>query len=59
MMHMAKAETIEQLADLRNEPEADEYGVLRATEHAFDLACPPEASSSRGGNRRLAWVPPA
>lgn len=30
---------IKQLVELRNDEEADEYGVLRATEHAFDSAC--------------------
>jgi len=30
---------IQQLVELRNEPERDEYGALRATKQAFDLAC--------------------
>lgn len=30
---------IRQLVDLRNEEESDEYGTLRASRHAFDVAC--------------------
>ena len=30
---------IQQLVELRNEPEQDEYGTLRATKGSFDLAC--------------------
>lgn len=30
---------ISQLVELRNEEECDQYGVLRATNHAFDVAC--------------------
>ena len=30
---------IQQLVELRNEAETDEYGTLRATRHAFDAAC--------------------
>jgi hypothetical protein len=30
---------IKQLVELRNDEEADEYGVLRATEHAYEGAC--------------------
>lgn len=28
-----------QLVDLRNSEECDDYGILRATKYAFDLAC--------------------
>ena len=30
---------IQQLVELRNEEETDEYGTLRASQHAFDVAC--------------------
>lgn len=30
---------IRQLVELRNEEESDEYGTLRASQHAFDTAC--------------------
>jgi hypothetical protein len=30
---------IQQLVELRNAPERDDYGVLRANKHAFDVAC--------------------
>jgi len=30
---------IQQLVELRNEEETDEYGILRASQHAFDVAC--------------------
>src|SRR6476661_5489220 len=30
---------VQQLVELRNAPEKDEYGTLRATKHAFDSAC--------------------
>lgn len=36
---MRTANIIQQLVELRNEPEADEYGILRAADHAFDSAC--------------------
>jgi hypothetical protein len=30
---------IQQLVELRKEAESDEYGTLRASQHAFDIAC--------------------